>query len=68
VSVSAAANVEHAVAAAFRRPSALRGPHAVGKLPPDLPPLEPDGPPDEEPEPDEPLEPAPRPEEEPVPA
>jgi len=52
----------------FRGSASGRGLRVAGKFPPDLPPLEPEGPPDEEPEPDEPLEPALRPEEEPVPA
>jgi hypothetical protein len=64
------------VVAALRPAAAVQGRdlRVAGKVPPDLPPLEPEGPPDEEPEPDErlqpdePLEPAPWPEEEPVPA
>jgi hypothetical protein len=69
VSISAAPDIEQGVAGACRRPAAVRGCglRVAARVPPDLPPLEPDGPPDEEPEPDEPLEPAPRPEEEPVP-
>jgi hypothetical protein len=59
VSVRAACDVEQRAPGRLGRLDGVD----VDKLPPDLPPLEPEGPPDEEPEPDEPLEPAPPPEE-----
>jgi hypothetical protein len=65
VSATAACEVDEAVAGMVRRLGAQRGVHN-GKLPSDLPPLQAEAPPDEEPERDEPLEPA-TPPEQPVP-
>ena len=60
----AAPGPERSVVAALGPAAAVRGRRrrVADKVPPDPPPLEPQGPPDEQPEP------APRPEEEPVPA
>ena len=66
----AAPGPERSVVAALAPAAAVRGRdlRVADKVPADLPPLEPQGPPDEQPEPDEQPAPAPRPEEQPVPA
>lgn len=65
----AAPGPERSAAAALAPAAAVRGRdlRVADEVPP-LPPLEPQGPPDEQPEPDEQPAPAPRPDEQPVPA
>ena len=66
----AAPGSEPIVVAAPRPAVAVRGRElrVADRVPPDPPPLEPHGPPDEQPEPDQQPEPEPRPQQEPVPA